>query len=226
MALWLTWLSAGAQPLCRIVRYDEANGVSSSHLTQLLQDEQGFIWFATWNGLCRYDGYEFQTFKSSVGDGCHMTTDRIRNITLLPRRRILCQVDEQNFMFDLTTYQFRDLSAEEQQQASQMATKNRQSRSLIKSDYTWTDSHQTQWTLHVNGRLSYRLAGETAATDYPLGMPFHTQAFAIIDRQGNLWFIDYGSIYKLSTDIQRTKRLDLTPQAEVKCLFADRQGRY
>lgn len=224
--LWLTWLSASAQPLCRITRYDEADGVSSSHLTQLLQDEQGFMWFATWNGLCRYDGYEFQTFKPAVGDGCHMTTDRIRNITLLPDCLILCQVDEQNFMFDLRTYRFRDLSEQEQQQAQQMADKHRQSRSLIKNDYSWTDSHQTQWTLHVNGRLSYRQSGETAATDYPLDMPFRTQAFAIVDRQGNLWFIDYGSVYKLSTDIQRTKRLELTPQAEVKCLFSDRKGRY
>ena len=226
MATWLAWLSVSAQPLCRITRYDEADGVSSSHLTQLLQDEQGFMWFATWNGLCRYDGYEFQTFKPAVGDGCHMTTDRIRNITLLPDRLILCQVDEQNFMFDLRTYRFRDLSEQEQQQAQQMADKHRQSRSLIKSDYTWTDSNQTQWTLHVNGRLSYRQSGETAATDYPLDMPFRTQAFAIVDRQGNLWFIDYGSVYKLSTDIQRTKRLELTPQAEVKCLFSDRKGRY
>lgn len=225
IALWLTWLATFAQPLCRIVKYDEADGVSSSHITQLLQDEQGFMWFATWNGLCRYDGYEFLTFKPAVGDGCHMTTDRIRNITLLPGRQILCQVDEQNFMFDLTTYRFRDLTDEERQQVEPMTGKHRQSRSVMKKDYTWTDAHQTQWTLHTDGRLSYQQAGETTPSDYPLDIPFRTQAFAVNDRQGNLWALDYGSIYKLCTDIQRTKRLDITPHAEVKCLFSDRQGR-
>ena len=29
------------------------------HMTQMTQDRQGMIWFATWNGLCRYDGYDF-----------------------------------------------------------------------------------------------------------------------------------------------------------------------
>ena len=111
LALWLTWLATFAQPLCHITKYDEADGVSSSHISQLLQDEQGFLWFSTWNGLCRYDGYEFQTFKPKAGDGCHMTTDRIRDIALLPGGRILCHVEEQFYVFNLDTYHFRDLTA-------------------------------------------------------------------------------------------------------------------
>ena len=107
-----------SQPLCTVVKYDEGNGVSSSHITQLLQDELGFMWFATWNGLCRYDGYEFRTFKPAVGDGCHMSTDRIRDISLLPGGQILCQTDEGYYLFNLHNYQFRDLSDKEQVQAA------------------------------------------------------------------------------------------------------------
>ena len=110
--LWMGLHSVWSQPLCKVVKYDEADGVSSRHITQLLQDEQGFMWFATWNGLCRFDGYEFQTFKPAVGDGCHMTTDRIRNIHLLSGDRILCRVDEDHFMFSLKDYRFRDLTSE------------------------------------------------------------------------------------------------------------------
>ena len=99
--------------MCSVTRYDETDGVSSAHITQLLQDEKGFLWFATWNGLCRYDGYEFRTFKSEVGDGCHMLTDRIRNIILLPKGRILCQVDEDYFLFDIKSSRFRDLTGQE-----------------------------------------------------------------------------------------------------------------
>ena len=84
LAIGLLTQAVMAQPLCRVVRYDESDGVPSSHVVQLLQDDQGFMWFATWNGLCRYDSYEFQTFKPKAGDGSHMLTDRIRNICLLP----------------------------------------------------------------------------------------------------------------------------------------------
>ena len=117
--LWLLGLTATAQPVCHVLKYDESDGVASSHLTQLLQDNKGFMWFSTWNGLCRYDGYEFQTFKPQVGDGCNMKTDRIRNINLLPQGLILCQVDEDYYMFDLSTYRFRNLTSQERQQADE-----------------------------------------------------------------------------------------------------------
>ena len=29
----------------------------------ILQDRDGFMWFGTWDGLNRFDGYEFRTYK-------------------------------------------------------------------------------------------------------------------------------------------------------------------
>ena len=215
-----------SQPLCTVVKYDEGNGVSSSHITQLLQDELGFMWFATWNGLCRYDGYEFRTFKPAVGDGCHMSTDRIRDIGLLPGGQILCQTDEGYYLFNLHNYQFRDLSDKEQAQAADQIKNYRQSRSLLSGKtFQWTDAQQTQWTLHSDGKLTY-LSDAEQPVDYPLAIDFHTLSFMMVDQQGNLWALDNGSIYKFCTDIQRTHQLNIEPREEVKCLFGDSHGRY
>ena len=222
---WLTGLFLLAQPLCSVTRYDEDDGLPSSHLTQLLQDDTGMMWFATWNGLCRYDGYEFRTFKPQVGDGCHMTTDRLRNIVLLPSRQILCQVDEEYYMFDLTSYRFRDLTNGELGRVEEMM-RHRQSRSLQRKPYTWTDSYQTQWTLYGDGRLTYRDSRSGQEVAYPLAVTFNELTFAMADSQGNLWVLDYGSVYKLCTDVRRTQRLAISPQAEVRCLYGDREGRY
>ena len=226
MVGWLAAMTLWAQPVCEVTKYDEADGVSSAHITQLLQDEQGFMWFATWNGLCRYDGYEFHTFKPQVGDGCHMTTDRIRNITLLPKGRILCQVDEAFYLFDLSDYRFRDVNDDERQHAAAYRQQYRQSRSLMKGKgMTWTDGRQIAWTLYGDGRLTYhdKMGQEV---DYPLSQAFRTLTFAAPDNQGNLWAIDYGNIYRFSTNLQPTRRLAITPQDEVKCLFADNRGHY
>ena len=223
---WLAAVTLWAQPVCDVTKYDEADGVSSAHITQLLQDEQGFMWFATWNGLCRYDGYDFQTFKPQVGDGCHMATDRIRDITLLPQGRILCQVDEAFYLFDLSDYRFRDLSDDERQHALDYRKKYRQSRSLMKGkSMTWTDGQQIAWTLYGDGRLTYRdnIGHEV---DYALSQTFHTLSFVTPDNQGNLWAIDYGNIYRFSTNLQPTRRLAIEPKGEVKCLFADSRGHY
>ena len=216
-----------AQPLCQVVRYDEKDGVPSSHVVQLLQDDQGFMWFATWNGLCRYDGYEFQTFKPKAGDGCHMTTDRIRNFVLLPDEKILCWTDEGNYLFDLHSYRFRDMEGSEQHYTDEDLMRLRESRSLLnRQGYSWTDRHQTQWTLSADGTLTYQQQGDSQPTRYPLSFAFNTLGFAMADRDGNLWTLDNSGICHFITDISRTRRLDITPADEVKCLFADSKGHY
>ena len=191
IALAWCWLAAAwlsAQPLCRVVQFDEEDGVPSSHLSQQLQDERGFMWFATWNGLARFDSYEFQTFKPQGGDGCHMTTDRLRGISLRPDGSILCRTDEDVYLFDTRTYRFRDLEDAERQRADEEVKQYRQTRSVVsKGQYAWTDSHQTLWTFYKDGRLTYRRHDGEAETDYPLNVHFNTPTFACPDRQGNLW---------------------------------------
>lgn len=38
------------------------NGLSSRHVRSILQDSKGFLWFATRDGLNRYDGYHFKRY--------------------------------------------------------------------------------------------------------------------------------------------------------------------
>ena len=227
LVLLLTVLTLMAQPLCRVVKYDEKDGVSSSHVVQLLQDDQGYMWFATWNGLCRYDGYEFQTFKPKAGDGSHMTTDRIRNICLLPGEKILCTTDDGDYLFDLHSYRFCDIDSSAHRYSDRELMKFRKSRSLQnRQGYSWTDRHQTQWTLSADGTLTYQQQGNSQPTHYPLSMPFHSLAFVMADRDGSLWAQDNSAIYHFITDVSRTRRIDINPREEVKCLFADSKGHY
>lgn len=39
------------------------NGLAQNTVDCILKDHQGFMWFGTWNGLCRYDGYSFKTYQ-------------------------------------------------------------------------------------------------------------------------------------------------------------------
>lgn len=43
----------------------KADGLPSNSVYAIFQDSRGFIWIASDEGLTRYDGYEFKTFKSS-----------------------------------------------------------------------------------------------------------------------------------------------------------------
>ncbi|HET6994549.1 MAG TPA: two-component regulator propeller domain-containing protein, partial [Chitinophagaceae bacterium] len=46
------------------VHYDTKDGLASATVYDISQDGNGFIWFATENGLCRFDGKNFRTFDT------------------------------------------------------------------------------------------------------------------------------------------------------------------
>lgn len=47
--------------------YTSADGLASSTVYDILQDKNGFIWFATANGVSKFDGNHFATFRTSDG---------------------------------------------------------------------------------------------------------------------------------------------------------------
>jgi len=47
----------------RFARISVSQGLSQVRVSDVVQDDQGFIWFGTWNGLNRYDGYKFKVYK-------------------------------------------------------------------------------------------------------------------------------------------------------------------
>ena len=217
------WLTAMAQPLCHVTYYDEEDGLPHSHVTQLLQDQQGLMWFSTWSGLCRYDGYEFRTFKPQAGDGCNMATDRIRMFVQRPDGNFICRIDDDYFLFNTHTYRFCNLP---QEGAEDDMNRYRTSMSLKEDKpIVWKDAFRTRWKLYADGHLTYQSQdGQTGTCQ--LDITLGKSSFACTDRQGNLWLLGkYNGIYKLSPDFQRTQRLAIEPKAQVKCLFKDSSQR-
>lgn len=64
------------------VRYDIRDGLSSENVGGGVQDRNGLLWFATWNGLNCYDGYDFHRVYIRPGDKVSISTNRIRDILL------------------------------------------------------------------------------------------------------------------------------------------------
>ena len=52
-------------------------GLSFNMITDILQDQKGFIWIATWNGLNRYDGYNFKIYKHLDGDSTSLRVNKV-----------------------------------------------------------------------------------------------------------------------------------------------------
>ena len=49
-----------------LTHYSTDNGLSSNAISKIRQDDYGFLWIATWNGLNRFDGYDFYTYETGA----------------------------------------------------------------------------------------------------------------------------------------------------------------
>lgn len=49
------------------VHYDVKDGIPSKRVYAMCQDKDGFMWFSTDNGVCRFDGSSFKTFTTEQG---------------------------------------------------------------------------------------------------------------------------------------------------------------
>lgn len=56
------------------------DGLTQGTINTIYQDRQGFIWFGTTDGLNRYDGYKFRTFKHIKGDSTSISNNIINCI--------------------------------------------------------------------------------------------------------------------------------------------------
>lgn len=99
-----------AQPICQIQRFSAYNGLAQRSVTNILQDSKGFIWFSTWNGLNKFDGYTFKNYKAFPGDGCTLTSNRLAKITQTQTCDIWCQTyDLRIYLFDSRREKFIDI---------------------------------------------------------------------------------------------------------------------
>lgn len=60
--------------------YTTNNGLSQASVYHMFQDSKGFMWFSSWDGLNRFDGYNFKIFKPSLKDTGSICGSRINSV--------------------------------------------------------------------------------------------------------------------------------------------------
>ncbi|RNL52186.1 two-component regulator propeller domain-containing protein [Pedobacter jejuensis] len=56
------------------------NGLPQNTIHGIIKDKYGFMWFGTWSGLCRYDGYRFKVYTYDKSNPHSIINNRIHNI--------------------------------------------------------------------------------------------------------------------------------------------------
>ncbi|WP_346860743.1 two-component regulator propeller domain-containing protein [uncultured Draconibacterium sp.] len=64
-----TFLAFANSERLKFSHYTNEDGLPSSYVKSISQDQYGFIWLATRSSVCRFDGNEFKTFQAYDGEG-------------------------------------------------------------------------------------------------------------------------------------------------------------
>ena len=101
-------LTVVAQPRYRIIDFAKLNN-SVTQVNRIVRDGQGMMWFGTNDGLYRYDGYEFSSFKSRNGDGVNMPSNNVNTMYPSSEGGIWCVISNRVFLFDTQCYRYVDV---------------------------------------------------------------------------------------------------------------------
>jgi ligand-binding sensor domain-containing protein len=83
--------------------------LSNSMVTSILQDGSGFIWIATEDGLNRFDGLNFSTYRNIPGDSTSLMSNFVRTLMVDQYDRLWIGLIDGLMIYDPNTDSFREI---------------------------------------------------------------------------------------------------------------------
>ncbi|MCD8287638.1 MAG: hypothetical protein LUC18_02210, partial [Porphyromonadaceae bacterium] len=75
---------------CHLSIYTEHDGLSQGRVTSIAQDRDGVLWIGTWDGLNRFDGYKFTSYKATPGNHEPLVQNRFDYVYVNTANDIWC----------------------------------------------------------------------------------------------------------------------------------------
>ncbi len=100
----------GAQHLqASLSHYSTEDGLPSNTVAKLRHDDYGFLWLATWNGISRFDGYQFYNYKTGRASGIRGLHNRVDDMIIDQAQNVwLKMYDGRMFVINRKTDKIED----------------------------------------------------------------------------------------------------------------------
>ncbi|HYP14593.1 MAG TPA: two-component regulator propeller domain-containing protein, partial [Bryobacteraceae bacterium] len=167
----------------------------------IIQDRQGFLWFGTWNGLNRYDGYKLKVFKHEAGKNASLSGTHVYSLFRDRAGNLWVGTDQFLDRYEPLTETFRHYRLDHQGDPN--------SSSIV--THISQDSHGFLWLSTSSGLV--RLDPETGSMKnyrHAVGDPFSLGDNDIKssgeDRSGSFWVATSRTLDEFDREAGRVKR--------------------
>ncbi|UXX78109.1 ATP-binding protein [Reichenbachiella carrageenanivorans] len=130
-----------------------SDGLAHNGVTDIYEDSRGFVWVATYDGLNRYDGYEFRKYKNTL-DEDYLISNRVRALNEDKRGKLWIGTDDGITLYDFRKDKFEHLFSNENPDGSK-------TRTVIRKIWIGQENDPIICTTEGNGILLFN-------TDYKL----------------------------------------------------------
>ncbi len=161
-------------------RLDINDGLSQNTVTVILQDDRGFMWFGTKDGLNRYDGKTFKVFKYNPGQKSGLGNSLIKCLIEDQDHQLWVGTDSGLYRYDPETERFTDMPLYDPE--GKLITKPIAGLECDPQGRVWI-------SVEANGVFRYDPGTGTIENCYRERRALRTLRS---DRNGVIWFSGYG----------------------------------
>ena len=172
------------------------NGLSQNTIEDILKDSRGFVWFATRNGLNRYDGYSFKVYKA--GNSEHdLSSNFIHSICEDLEGNLWIGTENGLNIFDTKTNTFSVLF-QNPEDTNSISDNNISDIVCDKNGIIWAGTY-TQGLIRIQKTTNakYIFKRYQYTPNEPTGILSNTIHTLFIDKENNLWIGTDNGINKL-----------------------------
>jgi signal transduction histidine kinase/DNA-binding response OmpR family regulator/ligand-binding sensor domain-containing protein len=202
------WAQALVLPQPEAITFRQ--GLPQAFVPSIIQDHQGFIWMATRDGLCRYDGNNFKVFQPRADGKPGITSSSLFGLSLDPQGRIWIFSDQNDIdILDPVREKFTNFSR-------QPAFKKMFGRDVIDAHYI--DRQGRLWLSFLSNKVVCIDPATNQYRHYKRSGYFPTFSAFLQDKQGTMWMSNRTGLYRLDQRIDSFVPYTL-PDNNIKGIF-------
>jgi ligand-binding sensor domain-containing protein len=194
----------------------EKEGLSNSNVSWITQDNEGFIWIGTEDGLNRFDGYRVRHFFHDPGNENSLVNNCIYRVMVDKADRLWITTREGMSVYEKKTGKFRNFR---HNPADNTSLDNDQYMSVFTNtdNSAWVTT--TSSLYYFDSSCSYKKA---PAVDKPI----NAYQRLTPDRRGNLWADNREHIFLIDKRMMSTARTFGPFSGNVESIYQDSQFQY